>query len=144
MKKLITALVAATVLSSVTVLAAIPPTNFKSPKNQYKVSLRVNLKGQSPFSVNTVAKSGKKTFISQFSDDGQVETVVSLVARKSQVQNKDGLSMDVLVTRRVRGEEKLSERAQLFAPDNEEMEFGVNSRGRTAGNLSLAVMAHKL
>lgn len=112
--------------------------------SQYKVNLRVNLKGQSPFSVNTVAKPGKKTFISQFSDDGQTETLVSLVARKSQSQSKDGLAMDVQVTRRVRGQEKISERAQLFAPENEEMEFGVNSKGRTAGNLSLAVMAHKL
>lgn len=137
-------LLAATLLISTSAVAAIPPTKFKSPKNQYKVNLRVNLKGQSPFSINTVAKSGKKTFISQFSDDGQTETVVELVARKSQSQNKDGLAMDVQVTRRVRGQEKISERAQIFAPENEEMEFGVNSKGRTAGNLSLAVMAHKL
>ncbi len=112
--------------------------------SQYKVNLRVNLKGQSPFSVNTVAKPGKKTFISQFSDDGQTETLVSLVARKSQSQSKDGLAMDVQVTRRVRGQEKMHERAQIFAPENQEMEFGVNSKGRMAGNLSLAVMAHKL
>lgn len=112
--------------------------------SQYKVNLRVNLKGQTPFSINTVAKPGKKTFISQFSDDGQTETLVALVARKSQSQSKEGLAMDVQVTRRVRGQEKISERAQIFAPDNQEMEFGVNSRGKTAGNLSLAVMAHKL
>jgi hypothetical protein len=67
-----------------------------------------------------------------------------LVARKGQVQNKEGLNLDVQVTRRVRGQPKMTERAQLFAPDNEEMEFGVNSKGRTAGNLSLAVMAHEL
>lgn len=112
--------------------------------SQYKVNLRVNLKGQSPFSINTVTKPGKKAFISQFSDDGQTETLVSLVARRSNVQSKDGLAMDVQVTRRVRGQEKISERAQIFAPENQEMEFGVNSRGKTAGNLSLAVMAHKL
>jgi hypothetical protein len=136
MKKMISVLsAAAVVLFSGAVHAATP---------EYKVNLRVNLKGQSPFSINTVAKSGKKTFISEFSDDGQTETLVTLVARKSQVQSKDGLAMDVLVTRRVRGQQKMSERAQLFAPENEEMEFGVNSRGRTAGNLSLAVMAHKL
>lgn len=112
--------------------------------SQYKVNLRVNLKGQSPFSVNTVAKPGKKSFVSQFSDDGQTETLVSLVARKSQSQSKDGLAMDVIVTRRVRGEEKISERVQIFAPENQETEIGVNSRGKAAGNLSLAVMAHKL
>ena len=131
--------------SSLSVATAVFLSGFASEAApQYKVNLRVNLKGQSPFSVNTVAKPGKKTFISQFSDDGQTETLVALVARKSQSQSKDGLAMDVIVTRRVRGEEKISERAQLFAPENEEMEFGVNSRGKADGNLSLAVMAHKL
>lgn len=137
--------------------AAIPPQGqdaaqslrqgiFKSKKNvaKYKVSLRVGLKGQSPFSVNAVAKSGKKTYISQFSDDGQTETIVELFARKSQVDNKDGLYMDVQITKRVRGQSRVSERAQIFAPDNQEMEFGMNSKGRIAGTLSLAVMAHKL
>lgn len=111
---------------------------------QYKVNMRVGIKGSSPFSVNTVAKSGKKTFVSQFSDDGQTETVVEVFAKKSQVNRKNGLFMDVLVTKRVRGMSKVSERAQIFAPDNQEMEFGMNSKGRTAGNLSLAVMAHQL
>ena len=110
----------------------------------YKVNMRVGIKGQSPISVNTVAKPGKKSFVSQFSDDGLSETLVTVLARKSNINNKAGLSMDVQVTRRVRGIEKASERAHIFAPENEEMEFGVNSRGRTAGNLSLAVMAHKL
>jgi hypothetical protein len=142
MKNLV--LFAAVVLMTSAAQAAIPPSKFQVNKAQYKVNLRVNLKGQNPFSINTVAKPGKKAFISEFSDDGQVETLVALVARKTQSQNKDGLVMDVLVTRRVRGQEKISERAQIFAPENEEMEFGVNSRGKMAGNLSLAVMAHKL
>jgi len=110
----------------------------------YQVNMRVGLKGQSPISINTVAKSGKKSFVSQFSDDGQTETLVEVFAKKSQVNKKDGLFMDVQVTKRVRGQAKVTERAQIFAPENQEMEFGVNSKGRTAGNLSLAVMAHQL
>lgn len=110
----------------------------------YKVSMRVGLKGHSPISINTIAKSGKKSFVSEFSEDGQTETVVELLARKSQVNNKNGIYMDVLVTKRVRGQSKVSERAQLFAPENQEMEFGLKSNGKTAGNLSLAVMAHRL
>lgn len=117
-------------------------TAFAAP--HYKVSMLVGLKGQSPFSINTVAKSGKKTFISQFSDDGLTETVVEVFAKKSQVNKKNGLYMDVSVTKRVRGFEKGTERAQIFAPDNQEMEFGMNSKGKRAGNLSLAVMAHQL
>lgn len=111
---------------------------------QYQVNMRVGLKGQSPISVNTVAKSGKKTFISQFSDDGQTETLVELFAKKSQVNKKDGIYMDVAVTKRVRGQAKATERAQIFAPENQEMEFGTNPKGKTAGDLSLAVMAHQL
>lgn len=52
--------------------------------------------------------------------------------------------MDVTVTKRVKGQKKISERAQIFAPENQEMEVGVGAKGRTAGNLSLAVMAHQL
>lgn len=115
---------------------------FAAP--QYKVNMRIGLKGQSPISINTVAKSGKKTFISEFSDDGQTETLVEVFAKKSQVNKKNGLYMDVAVTKRVRGQEKASERAQLFAPDNQEMEFGMTAKGKTAGNLSVAVMAHQL
>lgn len=110
----------------------------------YQVNMRVGIKGQSPISINTVAKSGKKSFISQFSDDGQTETLVEVYSKKSQVNKKDGLFMDVQVTRRVRGQSKITERAQIFAPENQEMEFGTNSKGKTAGNLSLAVMAHQL
>ncbi|UOF01742.1 hypothetical protein [Bdellovibrio reynosensis] len=131
----ILSIVAASTFISLSSFAAAP---------QYKVNMRVGIKGSSPFSVNTVAKSGKKTYVSQFSDDGQTETVVEVFAKKSQVNRKNGLFMDVLVTKRVRGMSKVSERAQIFAPDNQEMEFGMNSKGRTAGNLSLAVMAHQL
>lgn len=112
--------------------------------SQYKVSLRVSLKGQSPFSVNTVTKSGKKSFVSHFSDDGLTETLVEVFAKKSQVNKKQGLYMDLVVKKRIRGQEKISERAQVFAPDNQEMEFGTSSKGRVAGNLSFAVMAHQL
>lgn len=128
-------LVTATFLFSLNSWAAAPA---------YKVNMRVGLKGSAPISVNTVAKSGKKSFVSEISDDGQNETLVEVFARKSQVNKKDGLYLDVTVTKRVRGQQKLTERAQVFAPENQEMEFGMNSKGRTAGNLSLAVMAHQL
>lgn len=135
MKKSFFSVVAATFLFSMQSLAAVP---------SYQVNLRVGLKGQSPISVNTVAKSGKKSFVSEISDDGQTETLVELVAKKSQVNRRDGIFMDVTVTKRVRGVKKASERAQIFAPENQEMEFGVGSKGRMAGNMSLAVMAHQL
>lgn len=110
----------------------------------YQVNMRLGLKGQSPFSVNTVAKSGKKSFVSEISDDGQTETIVELLAKKSQVNSRDGLFMDVTVTKRVRGLKKASERVQVFAPENQEIEFGTSGKGRMAGNMSLAVMAHQL
>ncbi|MEK2645788.1 hypothetical protein [Bdellovibrio sp. BCCA] len=136
MKKSILSIVTASFLISVN-------SSWAATRN-YQVSMRVGLKGQSPISINTVAKSGKKSFVSQFSDDGQTETLVEVFAKKSQVNKKNGLYMDVLVTKRVRGQAKATERAQLFAPENQEMEIGMNSKGRTAGNLSLAVMAHQL
>ncbi|MNL38733.1 hypothetical protein D3C87_1609680 [compost metagenome] len=116
----------------------------KSKVPKFKVAMRLGLKGAPPMSINTIAKSGKKTYISEISDDGQSETLVELYARKSQQNNKNGLYMDVTVTKRVRGQKKSSERTQIFAPDNQEMEVGTNSRGRSAANLSLAVMAHQL
>lgn len=135
MKKSFCSVVLTTVLFSIQSLAAVP---------SYQVNMRVGLKGQSPISINTVAKSGKKSFVSEISDDGQSETLVEVFAKKSQVNRRDGIFMDVTVTKRVRGVKKASERAQVFAPENQEAEFGVGAKGRTAGNLSLAVMAHQL
>jgi hypothetical protein len=127
--------VAVSLLFSVSAWAAVP---------SYKVNMRVGLKGQAPLSINTVAKSGKKAYISEFSDDGQNETIVEVFAKKANQNRRDGLYMDVSVTKRVRGQKKSQERAQLFVPNNQEMEVGVGTKGRTAGNLSLAVMAHQL
>jgi hypothetical protein len=140
---------AASFTFAIPALAAVPQksldyklSNSKVPT--YKVAMRLGLKGGAPMSINTIAKSGKKSYISEISDDGQSETLVELYARKSQQNNKNGLYMDVTVTKRVRGQKKSSERTQIFAPDNQEMEVGTNSRGRSAANLSLAVMAHQL
>ncbi|MBO9667456.1 MAG: hypothetical protein J7501_11675 [Bdellovibrio sp.] len=135
MKKNVLSTVAVSLLFSISSLAAVP---------SYKVNMRVGLKGQAPLSINTVAKSGKKAYISEFSDDGQNETIVEVFAKKAQQNRRDGLYMDVTVTKRVRGQKKTQERAQIFAPENQEMEIGVGAKGRTAGNLSLAVMAHQL
>jgi hypothetical protein len=125
-----------------TAIFFIPLCSFGAP--QFKVNMRVGLRGQSPISVNTIAKSGKKSFISQFSDDGQTETLIELFTRKSQVNNRNGLFMDVAVKKRVRGSEKVTERAQLFVPEDEELQFGEKSTGRSLGDLSIAVMAHQL
>lgn len=134
-------------LLTVSVLWLLLPKQFAAAVTRgssYKVNMRVGLKGQSPFSINTFARSGKKTSISQFSDDGQVETLVEFSAKKSLVNEKEGIYMDVLVTKRVRGQSKVTERAKIFAPENQEMEFGTNSKGKMQKNLSLAVMAYKL
>ena len=139
MKKNFVKIAAAIFIFSVPAFAAIP----QSSVPQYQVNMRLGLKGQSPIAINTVAKSGKKTYISEFSDDGQSETLVEMYAKKSQVNHRDGIYMDVTVTKRVRGIKKASEHTQLFAPENQEMEVGEGGRGRTAG-LSLAVMAYQL
>ena len=144
MNKFFIVVATAVVIFSQGSLAAVPQAQIRPSKNQFKVNMRLGLKGGAPISINTVTKSGKKTFISEFSDDGQNETLVELYTRRSQVNRKEGLYIDVTVTKRVRGQKKSSERAQVFAPDNQEMEFGMNSKGRTAGNLSVAVMAHQL
>jgi hypothetical protein len=135
MNKLLIGMAAVSIFLSTSAFAAVP---------QYKVNMRVGLKGSAPISINTITKSGKKAYISEFSDDGQNETIVEVMARKSQQNNKAGLYMDVTVTKRVRGQKKMSERTQVFAPDNQETEFGVSGKGKMAGNLSLAVMAHQL
>lgn len=109
----------------------------------YQVNLRIGMKGQQPLSINTPLKSGKKTFFSEISDDGQSETLVELYAKKSKENQKDGLLMDVMVTRTVKGQKKYSERTQLFAVENQEIESGSN-HGRSSAPLSVAVMAHQL
>lgn len=149
MKNLFLLALAASFTFAVPAFAAVPQkspefkiSNSKVPK--YKVAMRLGIKGAAPMSINTIARSGKKTFISEISDDGQSETLVELFARKSQQNNKNGIYLDVTVTKRVRGLKKSSERTQIFAPDNQEMEVGTAGRGRSASNLSLAVMAHQL
>ena len=131
-------------LSAVSTVLVLFSTQAFAAAPQYQVNMRVGLKGQSPVSINTVAKAGKKSFVSEISSDGQTETLVEILAKKSQVNRKNGLSMDVTVIKRVRGQQKAAERTMIFAPDNQEIEVGMNSKGRTAGNLSLAVMAHQL
>jgi hypothetical protein len=130
----IVASIAITVFSN-SALAAIP---------KYKVNMRLGLKNGSPMAVNTAVKSGKKAYISEISDDGQSETLVEVYARKSQVNNKNGVYMDVQVTKRVKGQKKYSERAQVFAPENQETEFNMGAKGKTQGNLGLAILAHEI
>lgn len=71
-------MVAVSILTSISAFAAVPS---KRAVPQYKVNMRVGLKGQAPLSVNTVTKSGKKAFISEISDDGQSETLIEVMAK---------------------------------------------------------------
>jgi hypothetical protein len=142
--KAATSIVILSALFSTPTFAAKHQTLSETPTPSYKVNMRLGLKGQAPISINTTTKSGKKSFISEFSDDGQSETLVELFTKKSQVNNRPGLFMDVTVTKRVRGTKKMSEHTQLFAPDNQEFEVGTNAKGQHTANLSLAVMAHQL
>jgi hypothetical protein len=135
MNKFLIGMAAASIFISTSAFAAV---------RQYKLNMRVGLKGSAPISINTVTKSGKKAYISEFSDDGQNETIVEVMARKANQNSRAGLYMDVTVTKRVRGKQKVSERTQIFAPENQETEYGVSPKGKTAGNLSLAVVAHQL
>jgi len=149
MKNLFLLALAASFTFAMPAFAAVPQKSpeFKISKSKvpkYKVAMRLGIKGAAPMSINTITKSGKKSYITEISDDGQSETMVELFARKSQQNNKNGLYLDVTVTKRVRGQKRSSERTQIFAPDNQEMEVGTNSRGRSAANISLAVMAHQL
>ena len=109
----------------------------------YQVNLRIGMKGQQPMSINTPMRSGKKTFFSEISDDGQSETLVELYAKKAKENEKDGLLMDVMVTKTVKGQKKYSERTQFFAIENQEIESG-STHGRSRSPLSVAVMAHQL
>ena len=126
-------------------LAALEASVVYAKTPHYQVNMRLDLKGHLPIAVSTVAKSGKKTSISEFSEDGQSETLIEFFAKKSRVNRKPGLYMDVTVTKRVRGIEKASERAQLFAPDNQELEIGSSGKRRKkASDLSLSVTAYQL
>ncbi len=130
------------VFSGSHVLAAIPKKISHAPK--YNVSMRIGLKGSMPFSVSTVAKSGKKNSFTEISSDGQTETLVEMTPRKSIQNQKNGLLIDIKVTRTVRGDVKASEKAQIFAYENEETEMRVGATKKGHEALSLAVMANPI
>lgn len=130
---------------SINALAAIPAPS----KKHYQVNMRIGIKGAAPISVNTSIKLGKKSFVTELTDDGQTETQVEVSARKSKTDNKSGLMMDLKITKKVKGETKFSERTQMFAPENEEREMKVGAtdpatKSRSPKALSLAVVVHQL
>lgn len=136
---LLTALIG---LFEASAVAAVPKKISKAPK--YNVSMRIGLKGSTPFSVSTVAKSGKKNSITEISSDGQTETLVEMTPRKFTQNQKSGLLIDVKVTRTFRGDVKASEKAQIFAYENEEVEMRVGATSKGRQDLSLAVMANPI
>ncbi len=110
---------------------------------KYKVNLTIGLKGQMPISVSTLARPGKKSMISDMSEDGLKETFIEMHAREKRIQNKSGLLLDIEVQRRVQGEVKQTERVALFVPENQEIEYGLNTK-RKKSDLSVSVLAHQL
>lgn len=123
-------------LGTESVMAAVP--------SKYQVNMRIGMKGQLPISISTPVKSGKKASFTEISSDGQSETMVELVSRRSKVNAKDGLWMDVKVTRTVRGQKKAEERTQIFAYENQEAEFSKGGRRGKNPDFSIAVMAHSI
>lgn len=110
---------------------------------KYKVNLTIGLKGQLPISVSTLARPGKKSMISELSEDGLKETFIEIYTKEKTIQNKNGLLLDLEVQRRVQGEVKQTERVALFVPENQEIEYGLNTK-RKKSDLSISVLAHQL
>lgn len=109
----------------------------------FRVSMRVGIAGSAPIAINSIAKNGKKTSISEFSEDGRTETLVEMIAQKSQLNNRPGVWMDVTVSKRINGKVKATEKTQLFTYENEESEVRIGARGKGKEDLSLAVMARE-
>jgi hypothetical protein len=127
-------------------LAAIPMKSAESFSKgpRYNVNMRIGLKGAMPFSINTVARAGKKSSVTEISEDGQTETYVQMTPHKAMRDQKPGLNIDVLVTRTVKGTVKASEKLQIFAFENEESESRMNAQGRGRQDLSIAVLANPI
>lgn len=115
-----------------------------SKLSKYNVNMRIALKGGAPFSVNTVAKAGKKSSVTEISSDGNIETFVQMTPRKSTRDQKSGLVIDLTVIRKIRGEIRASEKMQIFAFENEESEVRLNARGRGQQDLAVAVLANPI
>lgn len=111
---------------------------------RYNLNMRVGIKGSAPFSVNTVAKNGKKTSITEISEDGLTETFVEIIPKRSIVNQKTGLWMDIVVTRKVRGNVKSSDKVQVFAYEDQEAEVHFGSARKGHENLSLGILANTI
>ncbi len=111
---------------------------------RYNLNMRVGIKGSAPFSVNTVAKNGKKTSITEISEDGQTETFVEILPKRSTMNQKAGLWMDIVVTRKVRGNVKSSDKVQVFAFEDQEAEVHFGSARKGHENLSLGILANTI
>lgn len=123
--------------------AAVPKKVFQQG-SRYNVSMRIGLKGQTPFSISTVAKAGKKASVTEISEDGQTETFVEMIPHKSFQNQRAGLLIDVIVTKKFRGNVKATEKTQIFAFENQESEMRVGARGKNRQDLSLAVLANPI
>lgn len=95
--------------------------------------MRVGFPGQSPVSVNTLVNNGKKSTVTEISEDGKTQTSVEVFAKQV---SKDSLQMDLSVTKTVNGKVKKTEKAQILAKEGQEAELQKGSK------LSLGVIAH--
>lgn len=109
---------------------------------KYQVNMRIGMKGVMPISVNSAVKSGKKASFSEISSDGQTETLVEFVPKKSSLRDQKAVLVDVKVTKFVRGQKRAEERAQILAVENQEAEM--TSGKKKNPDLSIAVMAHSI
>lgn len=128
------------VVSSVS-FAAIPEIQFRPQKSQekYQVSLRVGLSGSLPIAINSAVRAGKKSSFSEISSDGQTETRVEILPRKSRMHQDSAVLMDIKVARYIRGEKKAEESVQILTKENEEAE--ILQKGSKTSKLTLSVLA---
>ncbi len=127
----------ALLLAAVEVSAAIP--------SKYQVSMRIDLKGQLPIAISAPLKTGKKSSFTEIASDGKSETNVVVISKKSKVNEKSGLWMDIKVTRTVAGKIKNEERTQIFAFDNQEAEFSTGKKSRKSSpDFAVSVLAHSI
>lgn len=130
-------------LSAAPAFAAIPAKVFQQG-SRYHVNMRIGLKGSAPFSVSTIAKPGHKASVTEISEDGQTETSVVMMPHKSFQNQRAGLLINVTVTKKFRGNLRATEKAQIFALENQESELHLGRRGHGRDDLSLAVLANPL
>lgn len=110
----------------------------ESDNKKINLVMRVGLPGQIPVSLNTIVKNGKKSTITEISEDGRGATTVEIIARE---KNQGSVLVDLNVTRMIMGKVKNSQKVQILAKEGQEAEL---SSSRGSAKLSLGVIAHAI